>query len=61
MKETITISKEKYEKLEKKAVLFDHFVENEELSQEELALIKEAMKGPFLSKEKFLRKHPELA
>lgn len=59
--QTITISKKKFEELQKKAQLFDSYVANEEISKEELAAIKEALKGPFLSKEDFLAQHPHLA
>ncbi len=59
--QSITLPKEEYDLLKKKAVLFDHFVETEELSKEELEKIREAMKGPFLSKTNFLKKHSELA
>jgi len=58
---TITIPKEEYEKLKSKAELFEHYVETEVLNREELKQIKEALKGPFLTKTEFLKKHPELS
>ena len=58
--ETITIQKSEYNFLKKKADLFDHYVEAEHLSKEELRKIEKALKGPFISKAKFLRRHPEL-
>lgn len=61
METSITIPREEYEELRIKASLFDHFVEIEELSAEELVKIKEALRGPFLTKEEFLKRHPELA
>jgi len=61
MSATVSIPKDEYDLLKTKAELFDHFVETEELSDEELAKIKKAMKGPFLTKSQFLKKHPHLA
>ncbi len=61
MSGSIAISKDEYDLLKSKADLFDHFIETEELSKEELAKVKKAMKGPFLTKSEFLRKHPDLA
>lgn len=55
------IPKEEYDLLRNKADLFDHFVETEELSDEELADIKKALKGPFLTKAEFLKRHKDLA
>ena len=57
---TVIIPKEEYDLLKSKAVLFDQYIENEELSSNELASIRKAMKGPFLTKAGFLRRHPEL-
>ena len=61
MSESIAIPQEEYDLLKNKAKLFDHFIETEELSKEELKKIKKAMKGPFLSKSEFLKKHSDLA
>jgi hypothetical protein len=61
MQEQIKISKKEYELLKKKAKLFEHYVETEELSKEELAKIQKALKSPSLSKSEFLKRHPELA
>lgn len=61
MSQTITIPKEEYDLLKNKAELFDHFVETEELSKGELAGIKKALKGPFLTKAEFLKRHKYLA
>ena len=58
---SVSVSKEEYDELVKKARLFDHYVETEELSAEELRRVKEAMKGPFLTKSEFLKKHTELS
>lgn len=60
MEATISIPKEEYEALMIKATLFDKYVETEELTKEELKQIKEALKGPFLTKAEFLKRHPEL-
>ncbi len=59
--DTVTVPKKEYEELARKAKLFDEFVETENLSEEELKRIKEALSGPFQSKEEFLKRHPELA
>ena len=56
MSETIKILKEEYDVLKNKADLFDHFVEVEKLSDEELKNIKDALKGPFLTKSEFFKK-----
>ena len=61
MDDTIRIAKKEYNELKEKAELFDQYIETEELTKEELKQIKEAMKGPFITKEEFLKKHPELA
>jgi len=61
MSDTIMIPKEEYDLLKHKADLFDHFVEVEELSKEEIALVKKALKGPFLTKSEFLKRHKFLA
>ena len=55
------IPKDEYDLLRHKADLFDHFVEVEELSKEELAQVKKALKGPFLTKSEFLKRHKYLA
>jgi len=60
MSETITIPKQEYNQLKNKANLFDHYIETEELSSEELRQIKKGLKGPFMNKSQFLKKHPEL-
>ena len=56
----VIISKEEYDTIKSKADLFDQFIETEELSKEELAKIKKAMKGPFLTKSEFLKRHSDL-
>lgn len=61
MSQTITIPKEEYDLLKNKAELFDHFLETEELSKEELAGIRKALKGHLLTKSEFLRRHKYLA
>jgi len=58
---TISIPKEEYDELVQKASLFDHYVETEELTSEEFKKIKQAMKGPFLTKSEFLKRYPELS
>lgn len=57
----IMIPKEEYDLLKHKADLFDHFVETEDLTEEEIAKINKAMLGPFLTKSEFLKKHPHLS
>ena len=61
MSETVMIPKKEYDLLKNKAELFDHFVETEELSKEELKTIKNALRGPFLTKSEFLKRHKDLA
>jgi hypothetical protein len=61
MVENVMIPKNEYDSLKRKAKLFDHYVETEELTKEELSQIKKALEGPFLTKSEFLKKHPELA
>jgi len=56
----LLISKEEYQLLKRKAELFDHYVENEELAPGDLAHIKKALQGPFIKKEEFMKRHPEL-
>ena len=58
---TIAIPKEEYDLLKQKAALFEHFVETETLTGSELARIRKAMRGPFLTKSEFLRRNPHLA
>ncbi len=58
---SIIVPKEEYDFLKRKAELFDHFVESEELTKDELAKIKKALKGPFLSKAEFLKRYPYLS
>jgi hypothetical protein len=60
MNGSIAIPKDEYDLLKHKADLFDRFIETEELSKEELDKIKKAMKGPFLTKSAFLKKHSDL-
>lgn len=57
---TVCIPKEEYDELIQKASLFEHYVKTEELSKDELKKIEESMKGPFMTKLGFLRRHPEL-
>ncbi|MBN1968886.1 MAG: hypothetical protein JW870_05930 [Candidatus Delongbacteria bacterium] len=58
---SIMVPKDEYDMLRTKADLFDHYVETEELSKEELSKVKKALKGPLLTKLEFLKRHPELA
>jgi len=60
MSDTVAVPKQEYELLKRKADLFDHYVETEELDAAELHIIQNALKGPFLSKTAFLKKHPEV-
>jgi hypothetical protein len=58
---SVIIPKDEYDFLKSKAYLFDQYVETEQLSEEELLQIKNALKGPFLTKAEFLKRHPGLA
>ena len=60
MTSTISVSKEEYDVLVQKASLFDQYIETDELTAQELAQVRKALKGPFLSKAEFLKRHPEL-
>ena len=60
MDATVRVSKTEYDELVKKASLFDHFIETEELTKTELAQVKKAMQGKKLSKASFLRRYPDL-
>ncbi|MBW2990426.1 hypothetical protein KY348_01840 [Candidatus Woesearchaeota archaeon] len=57
----VMISKDEYALLRQKADLFDHMIEVEELTKEELVKVKKALKGPFITKAEFLKKNPDLA
>jgi len=57
---SVMIPKDEYEILKKKADLFDHYVETEELSESELSKIHEALKGQLLTKSEFLKRNPDL-
>lgn len=57
---SVTLPKGEFDLLVRKANLFDQYVETEELSKKELKQIKKALKGPFISKAEFLKRHPEL-
>jgi len=57
---TVVIPKDEYDIIRNKANLFDQFIENEELTAGELKQIKKALKGPFLTRNEFLNRHPEL-
>ena len=59
MDATICLPKDEYDFLKMKADLFDKYVETEELSKDELAQVKKALKEPFLSKAEFLRRHQD--
>ena len=61
METSVIIPKEEYDELIKKVSLFDKYVETEELTEEELQQIRKALKGPFLTKAEFLKRHPELS
>lgn len=54
------LSKKEYELLKNKADLFDKYIETEELSKKELEEIKSALKGNFLTKNEFLKRHKDL-
>ncbi|PIY59815.1 hypothetical protein COY95_05075 [Candidatus Woesearchaeota archaeon CG_4_10_14_0_8_um_filter_47_5] len=56
----VIIPKEEYDLLKNKADFFDHYIETEELSKKELTKIKKAMKGPFMTKSEFLKRHPDV-
>ena len=60
MSESITIPREEYDFLKQRSNLFEQYIEIEELSKTELAQIKKALKGPFLSKAEFQKRHPHL-
>ena len=55
MSTTISISKEKYDELIKKASLFEKFIETEELTKNELKQIKDALKDPIITKKECIR------
>ncbi|MFH1455802.1 MAG: hypothetical protein ABIF40_02530 [archaeon] len=57
---TVTIPTEEYNELLEKAKQWEEHFETEELTKEELKEIEEARKGPFMTKEEFLKRHPEL-
>jgi hypothetical protein len=56
----VMIPRDEYEILRNKAELFDRFIETEELTDDEMKIVKKALKGPYMSKSGFLKKHPEL-
>jgi hypothetical protein len=58
---TISIPKDEYEALKAKADIFDQFIESEELTDDEIDRINKAIKGPFLSKSEFQRRHRHLS
>lgn len=60
METSIILPKQEYDKLVSKAALFDHYVETEELTEEEFSNVREALNGPLLTKAEFLKRHPEL-
>ena len=60
MNDSVCTPKAEYDDLIMKATLFDHYVETEELTSEELSGLKEALKGNFITKAEFLKRHPEL-
>jgi hypothetical protein len=55
MNETVTIPREEYEIMKRKAELYDE----EELTPEELAQVDKAAKGPHITHEEFVKRHPE--
>jgi len=61
MPETVTIKKEEYVELKKKAEEFDKIVDKEGLSEKELKEVIDAQREEGISEEEFLRKHPELS
>ena len=58
---TVCLPKTEYDELLKKANLFDHYVEVEELSATELIEIEKVLKGSFLTKFEFIKRHAELS
>lgn len=56
----MTLSKEEYDLLKYKANIFDYYIETEELTKQELSKIRTALKSKTLSKDEFLKYHPEL-
>jgi hypothetical protein len=58
---SVVIPKDEYDVLKKKAEFFDQYLETEDLSSEEIAKVKDALKGPFLTKAEFLKRHQDLA
>ena len=56
----INIEKGEYEELVRKAHLFDHFIEVEALTQDELKQIRKALKTHRVSESEFLGRHPDL-
>jgi len=60
MTQTMILSKEEYNLLKYKANIFDHYIETEELTKKELSKIQNALKSNMISKDDFLKKHPEL-
>lgn len=60
MTESMILSKKEYAVLKYKADMFDQYIETEELSEKELNEINNALKGNFLTKAEFLKRHQEL-
>jgi len=61
MPETVTIKKEEYVELKKKAEEFDKIVDKEGLSEKELKEVIEAQREEGISEEEFSKKHSELS
>ena len=60
MAETVTLSSEEYRELKHKAELLDEILEEESLTEAELARLKRAEKSDRMSEAAFFAKHPEL-
>jgi hypothetical protein len=60
MNTMVSISKDEYDLIRNKANLFDHYVETEELSADELKHVKKVLNGPLLTKAEFLKRHTDL-
>lgn len=56
----VTVSREEYDVLRSKAEFFDRYIETEELTKEETEQVKKALKGRFITKDQFLKKHSAL-
>ncbi len=60
MAETVTITRNEYESLKKKADILNNIVETEKLSLGELKRLERARRGASITEDEFLKRHPEL-